>query len=231
VPKYKWWDPQSKRFGGPEVKIVMSPEVYKKMHAYALISEGEIGGFAKTSTTRVADKITVTVLDVRIFKQVVNPVHTELDRESLADFYYSLIKGGEEPSQWNLWWHSHHNFAVFYSGTDNATVAKISEDSTLYSVVINKAGETIGRSDRRGSSIDAPAIVDYGVDESVMEQCKKDVKEMVTYSLLFDKAEYKDLKKYGALYEQMSETADKPADEPADLKAFRYGTYNEGLVY
>lgn len=147
--KFKWNNPLGSFKMDPDVYFTMSPEVFQKMHAYAQMSKGEISGFGKTRTTKTEGAINVEILDVRIFKQVVNPAHTELDREALADFYFSLLKSEEDPANWNLWWHSHHNFSVFFSGEDNSTISKLSNDSTLYSICINKRGQMVGRSDRK----------------------------------------------------------------------------------
>ena len=85
----------------PDVRIILPQHVYHKMWAYAKVSDGEISGFGRTKVVRHQSETIVTILDVRIFKQVVNPVHTELDKEALADFYYSLVKEGENPGKWN----------------------------------------------------------------------------------------------------------------------------------
>lgn len=176
----------------PDVYFTMSQEVFQKMHAFAMMSKGEISGFGKTRTIRKDDTITVEILDVRIFKQEVNPAHTKLDRGALADFYFSLIRENEDPAQWNLWWHSHHDFGVFFSGEDTSTIADLSGNDaySLYSICINKRGQMVGRSDRKGNEIEAEIIVSSPVDETMLVKCKKEVDELVAYSSLFNRPEW-----------------------------------------
>lgn len=164
------------------IKIILPIPVYHKMLAYAQASEGEISGFGRTRTEKKRGKTIVTITDVRIFKQTVTEAHTELDKSGLAKFIVDLVKIGEKPQKWNLWWHSHHDFSVFFSSIDTGTIDDLSKNSRLYSICINKKGELVGRVDEKGKELgDAEVIVDRFINPRLIASCRKEVKDKVKF--------------------------------------------------
>lgn len=162
--------------------IFLPQHVYHKMLAYAKVCDGEISGWGKTKVTKKKDEtIThVTVVDIRIFKQVCNAGHTSLDGDMLTKFYVELSKQGENMADWNLWWHSHNDFGVFFSGEDDDTAEKYSA-GRLYSICINKNGDLVARVDDHHKRI-AEGIdprIENPVQESLMATCRAEVKKKV----------------------------------------------------
>ncbi len=164
-----------------QLKILFPLEIYTKMLAYAQASNGEISGFGKTKLSK--DNSKIKILDIRIFRQKVTQAHTELAADSLHDFYYSLIQQNEDPSRWNLWWHSHNDFEVFFSEIDINTISSLSKDTTLLSICINKAGELTGRLDVNGESSYNEEDIEFVLipPKDLMSKIKNEVKQKVKY--------------------------------------------------
>jgi hypothetical protein len=171
----------------PETKIILPVEIYHKMLAYAKISKGEISGFGKTSIQKKSkDLILVHVTKVQIFKQVVSGAHTGLQKDDLHKWYFQLAKANENPGHWNLWWHSHFDFSVGFSGIDDKTIIQLSDKKTgenkLYSICINQAGDLVGRVDNKDIvDEECKVVVNQPISKLIMQQCEDDVKQLVTY--------------------------------------------------
>jgi proteasome lid subunit RPN8/RPN11 len=152
------------------------------MLAYAKVCDGEISGWGKTKVTKKKDSNTylVTVVDIRIFKQEVTAVHTTLSTDVLTPFYLDLIKEGEELQYWNVWWHSHFDMPVFFSGEDEATIKKTAK-GRLYSICINRAGELKARVDEKGKNIvdELGVRIENPINNSLLSACRAEVKRKV----------------------------------------------------
>jgi hypothetical protein len=163
-------------------EIFIPQHIYHKMLAYAQVCDGEISGWGKTKVTKKKDdNVTyVTVLDIRIFKQTVTDTHTSIDADALTKFYVELAKEGENMSNWNLWWHSHNDFNVFFSSEDEKTIKKTAS-GRLYSICINKKGELTARVDEKGKVLaeNIDPKVENPVNDSLMAACRAEVKKKV----------------------------------------------------
>lgn len=219
------------RFGGSysmapkesNVKIILPIPVYHKMLAYAQASEGEISGFGRTRTETKRGKTVVTITDVRIFKQTVTEAHTELDKDGLAKFIVELIKLGEKPQRWNLWWHSHHDFSVFFSSVDTGTIDALSKNSRLYSICINKKGELTGRVDNRGKELgDADVIVDRFINPKLIASCRKEVKDKVKFEKFATTLSQKEAQKL-VQYVDADSPFRRTVDDPIQERINYYG--------
>lgn len=104
------------------MKVIFKPEAYTKMFHYIDAVTTEISGFGKVSVDKNNN---IIVEDVKIFKQTVSSAETELDDTALSNFLMELVESKEDPYKWKLWWHSHANMGVFWSGTDIATMTKL----------------------------------------------------------------------------------------------------------
>ncbi len=168
----------------PEVKFNLPLPVFQKMLSYARASKGEISGFGKTRIRKKGNVKIITILDVKIFRQTVSSGYTDLSAEALTDHYVSLVTNKENPKHWNLWWHSHNDFNVFFSSIDTNTIADLSKRSELFSICINKNGEIIGRYDKLGELVSEATIeINYPVDIKIEKACKEEVKEKISYNL------------------------------------------------
>lgn len=129
------------------MKIIFPVAVYQKFRSYIQGTPYEISGLGKIS---IADQI-ITIEDIRIFKQHVSAGETVLDHRELGKFFDDIIKKGEDPSVWKLWWHSHADFNVFFSGIDERTIDDFDNETPhenwMLSIVANHKNETLARVD------------------------------------------------------------------------------------
>lgn len=162
--------------------ISFKPEALAKMEAYIAGVDSEISGFGKTEYDPYTDSI--IVLDVMIAPQRVTGVTTTLDRDGLAAWQMDLDKAGDSVANWRLWWHSHVNMGVFWSGTDTASINDFDlqrpEDNYMVSIVANKKGEFKCRLDLfapfRIVQDDLPyqvepATIDYAAIDADIKRC------------------------------------------------------------
>lgn len=169
-----------------KTKLYVPLPVYHKMLAYAKASEGEISGWGRITESMSGNDVLATIEEVMIFKQVVSGAHTELDAGVLTEFYLDLVKTGQNPGAWNLWWHSHHNFGVFFSVTDEKAIAQLKSKS-LYSICINNDGLLAGRHDAGRKSDDIDVMVEPAIDPKITKACADEVHQKVKYEK-FEKA-------------------------------------------
>jgi hypothetical protein len=130
------------------MKIKIPASVYQKIRSYVDNISTEISGLGKIELTMDGD---IIIRDAKIFKQKVTPTGTILDKNDLGKFYNRLMdeEGGLE--NWKLWWHSHAEMEVFFSGTDEQTIEdfdnETDHDNWLLSLVSNHAGDILFRLD------------------------------------------------------------------------------------
>lgn len=165
------------------VEFILPINLYNKMLAYAQCSPGEISGFGKIKSEFKDNKEIVTILDVKIFKQKCTSGHTTLEEDALAKWCVDLIRNGEDPNEWKLWWHSHFNFGVFFSATDTGTISKLTTDLTWYSLCINQKGDMIARKDsKHGHDGDLDIVIDTSNSTGTFnfDQIKQEVNDLVS---------------------------------------------------
>lgn len=167
-------------------RLRLTPLVYEKIFFYTNASPGEISGFCKTEQSKT-DKNLIMVTDVKIFRQQITGADTEIGAEALAEFIVDLARKGEDPSKWNLWWHSHYTFGVFWSGTDEATIVQLKKSQPIYSLVVNQAGDMLARFDQGKAPQEVLGVVmlPWGRGKvknstSVRRGCRAEVKRLVT---------------------------------------------------
>lgn len=170
---------------GPKEKVFIPQSVYDRMLAYAKASPGEVSGWGKTKVVEdeYGDNI-ATITEIRLFKQTVMSVHTSLDGKALTDWYIEMClkEPDQDMRQWNLWWHSHNDMPVFFSGTDDFAVLKL-KSPCLYSVCINKSGLLTARLDtNRGKTTqEIPINILRSIDADLQKECAAEVKAKVTF--------------------------------------------------
>lgn len=104
------------------LKCKITNSAYQKIRAYVTNVNAEISGIGKTRIIREGDNDIIMIDDVVIFKQRVTGSNTILEDSAQSEFMDELMRNGEDLSQWNLWWHSHHTMNVFWSSTDTGTM-------------------------------------------------------------------------------------------------------------
>lgn len=152
---------------------------YMLMHYYCKFAPGEVSGFGKT---KFIDDDTILVTDLILLKQKCSPSHTSLEEEALHQFIFDLAKKGESPEDWRLWWHTHNDFAVFWSHIDNENIKRIQDafGGKLISTCINKKGNIIGRIDEDNTTEKlAISIEPTYFREKWSKRCQRRIKKLV----------------------------------------------------
>lgn len=117
--------------------VRITREAHEKMKAYIALCPMEVSGFGKT----VIQPDGILIEEVFLIKQEVTGATTEMDPQAVYQAVMDAAMEGEDTSTWGLWWHSHVNFAAFFSGQDMATIEALKADTPLVSIVSNKKGE------------------------------------------------------------------------------------------
>jgi len=121
-------------------KIMMDPAAYDRMFAYARAASGEITGFG-TVEERNGDFF---ISEVYIMPQVAGGAHVRIDGHDMLDFQRWCREDGSPGriEKARFWWHSHVDFGVFRSHTDEGTCDLLqSMMPYLICTVVNKRGE------------------------------------------------------------------------------------------
>lgn len=161
-------------------KLILPEHIYHTMLTYAKLAPGEISGFAKTRVKKINNDIHVYVVECKIFTQTVSGVETTLTQEAMTAFYMQLVQMDEDPSLWNLWWHSHVDMAVFWSGTDEAAIKQL-RGKNLYSIVVNRKHHMLGRQDGTlyGDHV-LPVVPELEVSRGIIAECEANIAQYVT---------------------------------------------------
>ena len=96
-------------------RIIIPEHLYQKMYGYTYAAKGEISGLGKVEI-KGED---IYVKDIIITKQETSVAGTTLNSKALAGFIVELAQRGENLENWKLWWHTHNDFGVSWSHTDD----------------------------------------------------------------------------------------------------------------
>lgn len=165
------------------MRLIITAEIEAKIHAYVRAVTTEIAGMGKAVVTPEGD---IMLLDVAIYEQEVTGGTADLSTTALAKFQTELIKKGESPKDWIVWWHSHADMSAFFSGRDTATIDSSDEFHFLVSLVVNRKRERKARLDTykpfRFTKEDLPIVVGKSEDAAAVEERIKALQEEI-YSL------------------------------------------------
>jgi hypothetical protein len=134
---------------------------------------------------------------------------------------YEMDRSGEDPKNWNVWWHSHASMGVFWSGTDNDTiVSHANNGGFLISIVTNKEGKFKTRFDIFPKDISPLGVVTYykaadDIDTEILPSMynptrRKEVAEILNVKI--EKVE-KDIKEIEDAYKEKIEQITKELQE------------------
>jgi len=159
--------------------IQINLSAYIKMHYYTQAARGEISGFCKAR--REGNNFIIN--DIRIFKQTCTSGGTTLTQDALTDFVVELVKEGTQPSDWGVWWHTHNDFGVFFSSTDDNAIELLqpTKKHLVVAVCMNKKGEMVGRVDDDVTEFEAQVIILDTDHKDIKEECYREVKEKVKH--------------------------------------------------
>lgn len=117
--------------------VWLAPEVDQRLRAWTEIAAGEFSALGMVEETDGGFVVTKIFLP----KQTCGAADTELDQAAVAQLLTELDASGEDISGLRLWAHSHADFKVFWSGTDEGTVRQLANGEWTLALVVNKAGE------------------------------------------------------------------------------------------
>lgn len=166
--------------GAVTMDLRLNFKAYHKMYAFCQAAKGEVSAWGKTEIK--GD--TVRVLDVKLIEQDATVGTVDLKLDGLADFMYDLaISYPKDYTKWNFWFHTHTNFSVFWSGTDEANIQSHSQKMPLVSLVMNKQGDMLARIDLGGKRKNFDRIVVLPTGRAKLSgQYKRQVKRMVEHA-------------------------------------------------
>jgi len=171
-------------------KLYIEPKAYEKLSYFVQLADGEISGFGKIKYIKPPIKTVwdttekIMVEDVEIFEQGCSAGGTTLDGDALSKFIVSLIKRKQNPHDWRLWWHSHNDFGVSWSGVDEMAISGLIEpsDAELISICINKDSDVIARRDknkgRKYERLDVRILPRINVP--IFAKCEREFKKKVS---------------------------------------------------
>lgn len=155
-------------------------ELYRKLLAYVAACDNEISGFFEVDYDEKDNQFKISkVYD--LLKQEVSGGDVEIDEEEVGKFNAKLVSEGAKQLP-RGWWHSHNDMSAFLSVTDTTTIEKLSNNSYIVAVVLNKAREihaVVQLFQPIKLSIEMKVITDYH-DTTLMAKAEKEVKEKVT---------------------------------------------------
>ena len=120
------------------MKIHFTNEAFLKIKYFVSLATGEVSGFGRTEVTGES----IFVKDIIVLEQRVSSASTIIEEDAVSDFLQDLIEKGENPADWNIWWHSHGNMNAFWSLTDDTTIEEMNMPWVL-SIVASKGGDEI----------------------------------------------------------------------------------------
>lgn len=162
------------------MKVQLTDKAWKLMRGYVDLCKYEISGLGKVERDE-NDNFIVT--DIEIFTQKVSGAHSNIEASDLAKFNVELIRKGENPKNWYLWWHSHATMDVFFSGTDTGTIDSSVDFGVLLSLVTNHKHEFKARVDvyepvRLYTTLDVEILEDE--DDEVLKHCQAEIDAKVS---------------------------------------------------
>jgi len=161
-----------------DLKIQVDALAWTKFMTWVELAKGEVSAFGIVEQR--FNRLIVT--DFVLLTQVCSSTETELDPKAIAQ----LMQDVEDPSMLRCWAHSHADMKVFWSGQDEATIAGLSNDEWMLSLVVNKDHDAMMRLDvYYPAHIHVDDIVwelRYDVPMETKADWKKQFKEKVTES-------------------------------------------------
>jgi len=157
------------------MQLYIESDAWHKIQYYVDTCKTEVSGLGKIER-RDGD---FYVTDVKIFAQDVSGAHSDIEAQALAEFQVELLKDGENPANWTLWWHSHANMNVFFSGRDIATIDESTDFRYMVSLVTNHAHDLLARVDvydpaRLHTELDVTLLLPE-VPKKIADECQKEI--------------------------------------------------------
>lgn len=160
--------------------VFITPEAKDYLDAYIRHAVGEVSGLGEVTVIDGA----LVITGVHLLEQECGTASTEFTADAIAKFLVECVQKDIDTSTLRLWWHSHADMSVFWSGTDKDTVEQLSSDMPwLLSLVGNKAGDILVRLDLKEPFVcrinKLPVTVLRPQNEALAESIKKELAEKV----------------------------------------------------
>jgi hypothetical protein len=166
-----------------DIAVYLEAAVKEKINHWVKMAQGEVSGLGLVEEINDLGLIRgYRVTDVFLAEQSCNGSGTVISPESGAKLMIELEMMGIDTGKLKLWWHSHADLGVFWSGTDDETISGFRPQDYFISLVVNKDGKSLCRLD-----IFKPirlSIEDVRTDVIIPglgleEECKKEFAEKV----------------------------------------------------
>jgi hypothetical protein len=163
----------------------MEATAYRRMIEFIRQCPDEIQGFGQVTLDRATNVIKVH--NVFILKQEVTGGSAEIEEEDMDKLLHHCIKSDIPIETVKFWWHSHVDFAAFWSGTDTGTIDMF-DNGWMVSLVGNKMGHAKTRLDiydpcRVVQELGQPSIF-WEKDEAFQKQVKEEIDDKVERKVL-----------------------------------------------
>jgi len=122
-----------------DIRVQIDALAWTKFMTWVELAKGEVSAFGIVEQR--FNRLIVT--DFVLLDQVCTSTETDIDPKALSQ----LMQDVEDPSMLRCWAHSHADMKVFWSGTDEATIAGLSNDEWMLSLVVNKDHDAMMRLD------------------------------------------------------------------------------------
>ena len=125
------------------MQIIYEERAYRKIMYWVDKATGEVSGFGYL---KVNDDGDIVVYDAFLVEQDCTGSNTEMTDEGVAKAMVDAHGAGELDNM-KLWWHSHADMDVFWSGTDEECIRSIGGSKWWLSSVFNKKKKSKNRID------------------------------------------------------------------------------------
>ena len=163
-----------------QIKILIDPQVKRKMDAYIKNCKHEISG---AGYVKKLDRTTLLVYDIELIKQEVTAATTDFDMNAWFQYLESAIDSNKNVEDLKVWWHSHAAMSVFWSTTDEMNINKLGVNFWV-SIVGNHKGDYLARVDLydplRGIMDEAPIDIYYSDEQEFHDSIVAEIAEKVT---------------------------------------------------
>jgi len=154
--------------------LVIDPMLRRRLDLYIQHCDTEISGLGIV----VPEDGNLRITELFLLDQVVTGTTTDLNPEAVAKLMCDIIEKGLPVGGLKLWWHSHCNMSVFWSGTDHETIRTLG-DNWAVSLVGNKKGEYLARVDVyapiRLAVDNLPFVTKTTEDDALVQEVKAEI--------------------------------------------------------
>ena len=167
-----------------KIAIKVEQHVRDKMQGWCDAANSEVSGWFLVKP----QDSSFYVYDVFLPEQKCSSGYTKIDGYATGRLYGYLRRkyGLDGMTSMKGWWHTHYNFGVGWSGTDNNQIKstlELAEDYTV-SIVINQAGDWLGRFDTlipiRATIDEIPLIFVQNSKSHAKRDYMRDIKRWVS---------------------------------------------------